>query len=109
MNNGDYLERILDLKVKYQVEVKELKESLGEDMPLIESQKLTKIAYFESFIEELDNALNFVKYGLTDNDSAEGVRSGGFGSTGMTIGEAYEKMEERMKKSLQDKGNGFQD
>lgn len=98
MNNGDYLERILDLKVKYQVEVKELKESLGEDMPLIESQKLTKIAYFESFIEELDNALNFVKYGLTDNDSAKGVRSGGFGSTGV------EAINEQIK---QDRVNGY--
>lgn len=55
MVNSDYLEKILDLKVKYQAEVKELKESLGVDMPLIESQKLTKIAYYESFIEELDS------------------------------------------------------
>lgn len=37
MVNSDYLEKILDLKVKYQAEVKELKESLGVDMPLIES------------------------------------------------------------------------
>lgn len=58
MTNSDYLEKILDLKVKYQAEVKELKESLGADMPLIESQKLTKIAYFESFIEELSNILD---------------------------------------------------
>lgn len=41
------------------------------------------------------------------NENGRG--DGGFGSTGMTIGEAYEKMEERMKKSLQDKANGFQD
>ncbi len=50
--------QLFNLSIQYSNEVEELKDSLGADMPLIESQKLTKIAYFELFIEELDNILS---------------------------------------------------
>lgn len=44
----------------------------------------------------------FVKHGVTDNDSAAGVRNGGFGSTGVS-----NHVEAIYKKIQQDRANGY--
>ena len=50
-------EKLKDLRSCYVIGVNELKESLGLDMPIVESNKLTKIAFYESFIEAIDEIL----------------------------------------------------
>ena len=50
-------EKLKDLRACYVIRVKELKESLGLHMPLVESNKLTKIAFYESIIEAIDEIL----------------------------------------------------
>ena len=50
-------EKLKDLRDCYISMVNELKDSLGLDMPSVESAKITKIAFYESFMEDIDEIL----------------------------------------------------